>query len=100
MPSGSRGQQRQRQRLGVREVVEPGAHLRTGEIAEPGQVGDEEQRRDQPPGLPGAGEEGETGSGDGQPFDPQPGQWPAGDHTRCYGGDVGPGQSGDLLVSG
>ena len=52
------------------------------EIAGPGQVGDEEQHRDQPPGLPGAGEEGETGSGDGQPFDPPPGQWPAGDHIR------------------
>lgn len=53
VPSGSCDEQCQRQRRGVREVVSPGAYPWADEVREPGQVGDKEQSRDQPPGLPG-----------------------------------------------
>ena len=46
MPSSAGDQQCQRQRRGVREVVNPGAHPRADKVGEPGQVGDEQQRWD------------------------------------------------------
>jgi len=67
----SRKRQRQRQYVGVDKIIGRGACLRSGQIAEHGKVGREQEHAENRPGKSGVRVKGDGNRERGEPFEPQ-----------------------------